>query len=65
MSSVAFLWSSKCNKMVDGWGFALHPTVELTALPRLLSGVQGGLLIRPILLRERGRLERKIMKAPK
>ena len=30
--------SSKCTKIVGGWGFAPTPTGELTALPRLLAG---------------------------
>ena len=51
--------SSKCNKIVGGWGFAPDPIWELTALSRPPSWVSGGLLPRPLLLRKVRGLEGK------
>jgi len=42
--------SSKCSKIVGGWGFAQTPLGELTALPNPLTGFKGPTL-RPVLLR--------------
>jgi len=43
--------SSKCTKIVSGWGFAPDPTAwELTALSQSQLGLRG-LLLRPLLVR--------------
>ena len=40
--------SSKCIKIVGVWSFVPYSTGELTALPRPLSWVKEGILLRPL-----------------